>query len=576
MDQFGRVQPQAYLSGPISDTLSARVAFAADEGGAWQKGYVTTGRRIGNNDQLSGRVLLDWDPIPSLKFSLDVNGTRNKGEPEAFQLHAYDPVNPAAANPAFNAFIATNARQAETTTPIDLDNDSWQTALRSEWSISHHLKLISITNFVTAKSSQDIDYDGTSIQGFEGGELGRASSFSQELRIAGDLPSARLNYVVGGYYQNDRLLDVSSASITDVSIDPPGLSVLGRFPQTNRAVGAFANADWEIIPGLTLTGGARYTRTRQSEEGCTVPSNSFTAAVFGVSLGQCLTLNDVVSPASPAYFQPISQGFGQSQSEDNVSWRAGVNYKLNHDLLLYGLISRGYKAGSYNVGLPFLVSGLNPVRQEQLTSYEAGTKETLFDRKLSFTLSAFHYDYDDKQFQTYIPSPLGALEVLTNIPRSTVSGVDAEAVVTINDLSLNGGLTYADTKVGTFQTFDITLQPIDISGNAFNLAPKISETFSATYRPKLTDGLRGVLSLNGVHHSSTNSDLVQTPNLEIPAYTVLDGLIGVESQRGWRVSVWVRNLTDKYYATTTAASADFDTWLAGRPRTFGATFGYDF
>lgn len=576
IDEFGRVQAQAYLSGGLSDDLRARVAVAADEGGAWQRGYVTTDRKLGRSGQLSGRVLLEWTPSSDVRFLANVNGSTNTGQPQAFQLRGYNPGNPAAGNPVFNQFIATNARQAEVTGRFRLDNYSWQTALRGEWDFAPNASLISVTNFVKARALQDVDYDGTSIAGLEGDQLGRAKSFTQELRITGKLPDADLDYIVGVYYQKDKLLDDVLAVAQGITTAPPGLAFRGRYPQTNRAFGIFANADWEVVSGLTFTGGARYTKSRQTERGCTLPGDAFSATLLGSMVGQCVTFNDVVPPTDPGFFQPITPDFKQTQNEDNVSWRAGVNYKPTRDLLLYGLISRGYKAGSFNVGIPFLVSGLSAAKQEQLTAYEVGTKASLIERVLNLNLSAFHYDYRDKQFQTYTATPLGANFILTNIPKSKVTGVDAELTATLGDLTLNGGLTYVDTKVGSFQTLDITLNAIDVTGNRFNLAPKVSATFGASYRPEISTGLRGLLAINGLYHSSTNSDLVQTATLRIPAYTVLDATVGVASDDGWRLNLWVRNFTDKYYATTTAASADFSLWLAGRPRTFGVTLGYDF
>ena len=64
--------------------------------------------------------------------------------------------------------------------------------------------------------------------------------------------------------------------------------------------------------------------------------------------------------------------FTSSQEGSKPTWTAGLDYKLQPDLLLYGKVSRGYKAGGFNT---------NAVRPEtrtfgpeSVTAYELGFK----------------------------------------------------------------------------------------------------------------------------------------------------------------------------------------------------------
>src|SRR3546814_16352542 len=54
----------------------------------------------------------------------------------------------------------------------------------------------------------------------------------------------------------------------------------------------------------------------------------------------CLNMNTTT-------FELIRTPFEDTLKEDNFSWRLGVNYKPNRDVLLYALASRGYKSGSF-------------------------------------------------------------------------------------------------------------------------------------------------------------------------------------------------------------------------------------
>src|SRR3546814_14481930 len=53
----------------------------------------------------------------------------------------------------------------------------------------------------------------------------------------------------------------------------------------------------------------------------------------------CLNMNKTT-------FELIRTPFEDTLKEDNFSWRLGVNYKPNRDVLIYALASRGYKSGS--------------------------------------------------------------------------------------------------------------------------------------------------------------------------------------------------------------------------------------
>src|SRR3546814_11016362 len=63
---------------------------------------------------------------------------------------------------------------------------------------------------------------------------------------------------------------------------------------------------------------------------------------------------------------------------------------------LYASVSRGYKSGTTPINAANLARQNAPVTQEKLTAYEVGVKATLADRAVQANLSAFYYDYRDK------------------------------------------------------------------------------------------------------------------------------------------------------------------------------------
>ncbi|MFD2579234.1 TonB-dependent receptor domain-containing protein [Novosphingobium colocasiae] len=140
--------------------------------------------------------------------------------------------------------------------------------------------------------------------------------------------------------------------------------------------------------------------------------------------------------------------FRGNLKEDNVSWRVGVDYKVNPDVLLYANVSRGYKAGSFPSLAAANAVALRPVNQEYVTAFEAGFKASMFDRVVQLNAAGFYMDYRDKQVRGRLLDPIfGGLETLVNIPKSRIAGFEADVTVRpTSGLTLSGAVTYLSSK----------------------------------------------------------------------------------------------------------------------------------
>jgi iron complex outermembrane receptor protein len=123
-----------------------------------------------------------------------------------------------------------------------------------------------------------------------------------------------------------------------------------------------------------------------------------------------------------------------------VDWRAGVEYDLAPDSMLYLTVSTGHKAGGFNDTSPveggvYFNSEYDP---ESIIAYEIGSKNVLADRRLRLNGSAFYYDYSDYVFQTIV-SVAPATDPDTPPPSSAVRQNAASAHV----LGLDLDITYA-------------------------------------------------------------------------------------------------------------------------------------
>ncbi|MDB5576282.1 MAG: hypothetical protein JWR80_1458 [Bradyrhizobium sp.] len=587
VNNFGQVMLEGFVSGPLSDNLRARVAATTTQFGAWQRGYYLSNARYGDQNKAAGRLLLDWTPTERLTVSIDLEGRYDHGEAQLAQLNAVQLRNPAGAPPGLVGYrLPSNARDAETDgLDVHARNSFLQAVARFDYELADNLKLTSITDYIFAKYYQPNDIDGTVISKHVYNGIGRDSTISQEVRLSGKTFGNKLSFLLGANYQHDTLRDGLDINLINNSGFPPNSIVDSFFRPTNQTIGVFGNMDLEILPRLTLTTGLRYTDVKQTITGCTT-GNAGTAGLFGFVAGLlggpaaaagyqpgvCININDVGT--APNYF-PTSTN--RAQHEHNVSWRAGLNFKPTADSLIYGLVSRGYKAGLFPIQGAVFESQEAPVVQERLTSYEVGAKASLFDRHLSVAASAFYYQYANKQFNTFENTPIGVVNAIVNIPESTVKGFDLDITATpLRGLTLRGAVTYIKTRVGKFSSFDNGGAIVNYAGTEFNFAPPVSATFDAEYRAPVSGNLTAFIGAGGLHNARTFADLGEVALTRLPAYTVFNARVGIQSDKGWDLSLWVRNLTDKYYWTSVGPGGDTQFRYAGLPRTFGASASFKF
>ncbi len=333
--------------------------------------------------------------------------------------------------------------------------------------------------------------------------------------------------------------------------------------------------------------------------------------------------NDVVSfvPGNPGFLNLGIPGIDLNSTlkQDNISWRVGFDFKATDDILLYANASRGYKAGSYPaLAAASYISGL-PVVQEKVTAYEAGFKAGLADGLIQLNAAGFYMDYRNKQVKGKLfDFVFGTLDTLVNVPESRIYGFEADVTVRpTRGLTVTGAVTYLDSKIKDFVGYDIfggvdndtdsrpgDFDPTgvvpnveDLSGVRLPYTPKWSGSFNVDYRHETENGGTPFVGFTVSARSNqtaaiggedttlpvtaTNryriADGVGPYPYMIDGYATVDARLGYEAADGaWKVMVWGKNIFDKYYWTAVIPSSDSSARFAGRPATYGVTFGYKF
>ncbi len=679
-ERFGRADLEAFVSGPLADTLKGRLAGRYSKGGAWQYSASRPNDKNGDTDFLQGRIILDWEPDDRLRFSLNINGFRDKSQSLAPQFmlntgnveagpgsgNPYAQIDPALyaawtdpSSPGFDsAFLQRKLvlysrmngvpwapganvfptdpeavahylggpngdgtalcdgnndrciRQAEWNPewPIGSDDHYYQFALRADFDITDNITLTSLTSYQKAKTDRTYEGDGTLAQGFQFRLIGTVRNFNQELRLAGT--TGGLTWILGGNYDWAKTGDINEYHDRDISVLEtfPGRRFVEHTPIQNqriRSYALFANGEYALTPQFTVLAGLRYTSTKRRSANCaTDPSASQNLAkTFGsatevdlqdvlgldraghvvLNPGDCYELNNMLPASDPGFLRPVVQPFEQDLNEDNLSFRVGANYKFDGGTLVYATVSRGYKAGVITSMSPAFANQYIPAVQERVMAYEAGIKAPLFDRRLNFNAAAFYYDYKDKQIRARVLDPIfGTEEKMINVPESYVFGIEAEILTRpVDGLTLSASGTYLKTKVsGHFSTFgggpiyNMAGYTGDFKGSPLPFTPEWSGVFDGQYEHRLSNSLTGFFGGTVLYQSKTNTtfynEIVRADDFFMRSHATVDLRGGIGDPDGaWRLTAFVRNLTNKYYEVSVSAGTDARSRLPGMPRIYG-------
>jgi iron complex outermembrane recepter protein len=594
-DRFGQFSGEGFVSGPLSGTVNARLAVSTTQGGDWQHTY-TPGPFLESGAANKGavRLLLDWHPSDKLKISLNLNSYYNDSDPVQFQFAGSRPeggpgtgvVVPPYGSVETYPLPPHDDRAADFTNPGSTSNTFYQSVLRTDYDLSDALTLTSLTNFAHLRTSIDRQGDGTRIDILDLSHDGTIQTYGEEVRLTGDLKDLALHFITGLNYSHDIVDEEEPITFNHFSIFPPDFVTNPESNFTSETTAGFANAEWNATNQITLLGGARYTVNHLSDSYCLPSGSPEVSAFFGglantyraagglgptdaYQVGTCTT----VGPA-PEY---LPYAFNQASTDHNVSWRAGANYHVTPDLMLYALVSRGFKAGAYAFETAIIASELAKVKQEEVTSYESGIKYQL-SNMLTVSAAGYYYDYVNKQAFTSLAAPLvGSVQSLINIPKSKAYGFDADAtLVPIRGLTLHGALT--NTRTSITDPGQLTLdgfgQPVNYVGHTFAYAPKWSAIFDTEYRKPLFGNIEGLVGASSYYESDESADLSNEPIYNIPSHITFDARVGLAGSTGWTATAWVRNIANKYYINDINYTGDSFVSTTGMPRNFGVTLTY--
>jgi iron complex outermembrane receptor protein len=407
--------------------------------------------------------------------------------------------------------------------------------------------------------------------------------FSQELQLLGKALNNRLNYVLGAYYFKE------AGNLHDyVTFDEGLLQVDGPNDLSTKNYAFFGQIDFKPIDQIGITIGGRYTHEDKQFEGFQSDRNGLTYKILnflgvppcadissGISEG-CRIAAGFFNPGEPLRLYPAGLN---KKKFNNFSPKVGLQYHPNDDVMLYASWSKGYKTGGWTTRLQSPEAEAPGFEEEKATTWEAGIKSTLIDRRLQINAAAFTTRYSGIQLNFQ----LGASPTIQNAGTARIKGFEVEVqAAPVDGLTVTGSVGYLDAKYtdveGPAVVSPSALQEGVFVGAALPKTPKWKFNISPRYEADL-GGAKLILLADYTHSTSLRNDTEGTFLLQRPATDVLNGSITLKPKdANWDLTLGMTNITDERYIVNgqaqIAGGMIYGTY--SRPREWYAKLGLSF
>ncbi|HQN53242.1 MAG TPA: TonB-dependent receptor [Novosphingobium sp.] len=600
---YGRLDARVAIDVPlIQDQLALRVVAGQESlGGYFRNRY--NGQRVGGQDRFSVRGTLLFTPSENLSVNikgwwLNDRSSAPGGDsaPDRTKLHyivfRFE-------EPNDGAF--TIGRDF----PANHDTDQYG-LIGTVKADMGAVNLTSITGYIKTDDFNDSDFDGSESFFFPTFRLQSHRQFSQELRLATNFSEmdgalSRVNLVVGGYYMKQSF-EMTQAFPTLPVLLAPSLQFGSQdfVTQDNTAKALFAQGIFGLTDKLNVTLGVR--QSWEEKNYFRDPTGTLLSPAFFSSRSVVKPLDFMENLANTNF--AAGKAFKDSYSRSRATFKAGVDYKVNEDLMVYAGWSQGYKGGGYGARSASMVTA-GPTDDNTSELFEAGMKGDFLDGKLRLNLTGFVTRFKGLEFGVFIPNPAvasGQETAQINVGAATTKGIEFEASLKATDnLRLNANIGYLDSKYTDFCT-DLngpsasTTVPTSTCGSVTKLvngtylvdedfthlklvrAPKWTAQVGAEYTVPLGQAGDITARVSMLYRSAWYSTVLNDAAGKTGDFALVDGSLGWESADGrFRAMIWGKNLTNHTWVSALTPTAQFFIQrFYGPPRTFGMTVGAKF
>ncbi|WP_084440356.1 TonB-dependent receptor [Acetobacter nitrogenifigens] len=564
---YARSRTDLYISGPITDKLSFRIAGQTMHGGGWQYSPANH-THLGDANEGALRAKLLWKPDEHTEIKLTGHWTQDNsgvvvGKPVLNFLPAAQSIPTLGyqqANwdlrPQFAQLIGRSAN----TMPSE-HNTFWGFDLN----MSHDFgfaTLRSISAYETEREGEYTDQDGTT---YASGDQYRnivANSFTQEVNLKSNDHGQRLQWVVGMTYNRVRMSQQFYFDFTDY-VPLRGYLSETSFRQNQQTFNQYAYVSYRLPYSITLFGGINHEADDR----------------------QLLGLRTVHFGINNLNFNNEGAAANQFAGTVGIQWQAAKN------LMFYYKMSKGFKPGGFTGNNTVVQAQLTPFRPESLLAYEAGFKSDIIPNVFRLNASAFYYDYHNQQYiSSYLVPSYGPLGMFVNIPKSEIWGVEFTTnihplphVYLMQNLGYERGkyqkfLALNSTATNAYYTANHVWQGIYTDyGGVDSGIPKLTLNGTADYRFNPLRHYELETGLDWMYRGSQALVAGGLGSYRLPAYFLMGAHMTFHpvSDR-WSATIYASNLLNRQYFVAGGQATTTYFWIPGAPRFIGGRLSANF
>lgn len=561
---YNDVQADGYLNVPVSDQFAFKVGGAKRQRDGWFKN-ATLGKDVGNLDYWNISPSFLWKPADGIevyyrfdqsKQTQDANTVQNMAQPDQLFCIVYEQCAQSVSSPQSGDRLTVLQNG-------DGGSSFFKTqmhVLQAKWEFAPDYQFDYIFGSFKTKEEVYQDWDGTPLTLYHTERPANYYQRSHELRITHTGDGA-LTYTAGLYqwdsgYRIDLLSYIGFLGAIGV---PVPLDYVAEVAQTveqkTKSTAAFFEADYKFTDALTLTVGGRYTKDKKQ------------SGLIDAGMPDLATLGSLSNPFRKDW----------SQFSPKVSLR----YRIDEDLMVYGLYSQGFRAGGFS-GRPGTYEAASiAYNPEKVDNVEAGWKAQFLDNRVRLNGSVYVMKYKKKQEEQSVPTSVGTGQqtIVLNAATATLKGFELELAANLGSgFSVNASFGYLDAG---YDKFADPIDGTDLTYLKLRRAPKTTLTLSPSYE---WNAMNGQFWVQADAHmvSATELTFLNSPQSHNGSTTVLDASLNFRKDK-LTVSLWGANLTDEdnwtqaYDVGTSRAFAGLWTYAATRPpRTYGVRLQYGF
>ncbi len=494
--QRGLRQIEAALGGPASDQLGYRLAYGSTRSDGAQRNVFLDRKDTARIDEQTLRGRLFWQPHQ--RFSLDLVGLLLDID------NGYD------------GFSLDNTRQTLSDEPGFDRQDTRALAARMAWEATPALDVELALSGLSADLEYGFDTDWAFVgicevfdclapeySAFDNYERSQDNR-TADLRLLSRAEAGQPAWVLGAYYR-----DQSQSLRREFTFLPAPFE--RDFDTVNRAL--YGQIDWPLAERWAVQTGLRYERRWARYE-----------------------------DSDGAAFRPAESMWGG---------RVAVEYQTDAGPLLYGLVSRGYKAGGINSNSA-VPENLREFQTETLWNYELGSKGRFWDNRLDLRAALFWQDRRSVQTQQAILLPIEGnncpcefVQYTANATAGQSYGLEAEANFRASSRwFLFGSLGLMRSRFDGFENFSHAQAdpangiPFDMDGRDLPHAPEYM--FALGSIVQLGDGwsLRTEIEGKDAFYFSSRHEV------RSQSFTRLHARLAYQTGQ-WEWALWGRNLSNE-------------------------------